>query len=245
MFIINLMPNIFRTVLVRRFLAHTLEILVVFAISLISLALIQFIISMFNLRLDLAGGFLGEYGFVNQEMVSAYEKGSVDLNEVAKDYPALKNSKAVSILSGLVVLFTIYYFVFTAFNFFFSFTVLYPNNGYKVNIAYKLFGFSHYEFGKKKISQMRKSMKMLVRELVFVLSIYGLFFILTFFNSNFIASFFANFIGEGNSILDLILIVFYLFCLFVLPSFLLSLYSLRSSKGKQLFWDYVSGVTLK
>lgn len=239
------MPNIFRTVLVRRFLAHTLEILVIFAISIISLSIIQFFMSYFNLKIDLSEGFLGNYSLVRQEVVASYQEGSVNLTEIAKDYPALKHSKAISILSGLVVLFTIYYFVFTAFNFFFSFTVLYPKNGYKVNVAYRLFGFSHYEFGKKKISQMRKSIKMLTRELVFVLSIYGVFFLLTLFNFNFIINFFATFMGEGNSFIDLFLITFNLFCIFVLPSFLLSLYSLKISKGKQLFWDYVSGVTLK
>jgi len=245
MFIINLMPNIFHTVLVRRFLAHSLEILVIFAISITSLSLIQFFLSYFNYNLDLSKGFLGDYSFVKQEVVTSYEEGSVNLTEIAKDYPALKNEKAVSILSGLVVLFTVYYFVFTAFNFFLSFTVLYPNNNYKVNIAYRLFGFSHYDFGKKKISHMRKSLKMLKRELVFVFSIYGLFFIFTLFNANFIVNFFANFMGGGESLMDILLIVFYLFCIFVLPSFILSLVTLKISKGKQLFWDFISGVTLK
>lgn len=36
-----------------------------------------------------------------------------------------------------------------------------------------------------------------------------------------------------------------LFVVFVLPSFILSIVSIYLTKGKQLFWDLASGVTLK
>jgi hypothetical protein len=228
------MPNLFKTVLVRRFLAHSLEILTIFVISILSLSLINYIFSITNYKV----------GFFDTGLTSQLSEKKVvnsDFNSPDSD----RSSNALSAMYTLVVLFTLYYFVFTAFNFFFSFSLLYPNNDYKVGIAYKLFGFSHFDFGKKKLTHFKKSMKIVYRELVFALTIYGIFFVLTFLNVKVIVKFLSNFMGYGNSFLDLFLTVFYLFCIFVLPSLILSLITLKKSKGKQLFWDYISGVTMK
>lgn len=228
------MPNLFKTVLVRRFLAHSLEILTIFVISILSLSLINYIFSITNYKV----------GFFDTGLTSQLTEKKVvnsDFNSPDSD----RSSNALSAMYTLVVLFTLYYFVFTAFNFFFSFSLLYPNNDYKVGIAYKLFGFSHFDFGKKKLTHFKKSMKIVYRELVFALTIYGIFFVLTFLNVKVIVKFLSNFMGYGNSFLDLFLTVFYLFCIFVLPSLILSLITLKKSKGKQLFWDYISGVTMK
>jgi hypothetical protein len=228
------MPNLFKTVLVRRFLAHSLEILTIFVISILSLSLINYIFSITNYKV----GFF-ETGLTSQ--LTEKKVVNSDFNSPDSD----RSSNALSAMYTLVVLFTLYYFVFTAFNFFFSFSLLYPNNDYKVGIAYKLFGFSHFDFGKKKLTHFKKSMKIVYRELVFALTIYGIFFVLTFLNVKVIVKFLSNFMGYGNSFLDLFLTVFYLFCIFVLPSLILSLITLKKSKGKQLFWDYISGVTMK
>ncbi len=228
------MPNLFKTVLVRRFLAHSLEILTIFIISILSLSLINYIFSVTNYKV----------GFFDTGLTSQLTEKKV-INDDFSSPDSDRSSNALSGMYTLVVLFTLYYFVFTAFNFFFSFSLLYPNNDYKVGIAYRLFGFSHFDFGKKKLTHFKKSMKIVYRELVFALTIYGIFFILTILNVRVIVKFLSNFMGYGNSFLDLFLTVFYLFCIFVLPSFILSLITLKKSKGKQLFWDFVSGVTMK
>ena len=229
------MPNILKSVLVRRFLAHSLEISVTFALSLITLSIINYVVSITNIKF----GFY-DLGLVTQITDSA--KNNIPMVETPEQS---HYNNVVSYISGLVVLFTLYYFVFTAFNFFFTFTILYPRNDYKVSIAYRLFGFSHFDFGKKKLSHFKKAMKIIYREGVLALTIYGIFFLLTILNIKIVVRFMSNFMGYGNTFLDLLLTVFYLFCIFVLPALILSLITLKRTKGKQLFWDSISGVTMK
>jgi len=230
------MPNLFKTVLVRRFLAHSLEISVTFAFSLLTLALLNYVFTITNFRIEFfESGLTSNISIPSQATSSSPASESQDL----------RGSTVASGIYDLVVLFTLYYFVFTAFNFFFSFTLLYPKNDYKVSPAYRLFGFSHFEFGKKKLNHFKKSMKIIYRETVLAITIYGVFFVMTILNIQIVVRFVSNFMGIGNSFLDLFLTVFYLFCIFVLPSLILSLITLKKSKGKQLFWDYISGVTMK
>lgn len=229
------MPNLLKSVLVRRFLAHSLEISVTFAFSLITLALINYVFSITNIKI----------GFYDSGLTSEISSPSSNLDQVPEENITPGSSSVVSGIYDLVVLFTLYYFVFTAFNFFISFTMLYPSNNYKVGLAYRLFGFSHFEFGKKKLSHFKKSIKIIYRELVLAATIYGLFFILSLLNIQIVVRFLSNFMGYGNSFLDLTLTVFYLFCIFVLPALILSLVTLKMTKGKQFFWDYISGVTMK
>lgn len=232
------MPNVFKSVLVRRFLAHSLEISVTFALSLITLSLVNYIFSVTNLKIS----------FYDTGLTSGVKDFPHDLDkgfQPKSDSVPTDSRGDVSFIYDLIVLFTLYYFVFTAFNFFVSFTMLYPSNDYKVGTAYKMFGFTHFEFGKKKLSHFKKSLKIVYREFILAISIYGLYIVLSVFNIQIIIRFMSGFMGYGNSLLDLMLTVFYLFCIFVLPALILSLITLKKTKGKQLFWDYISGVTMK
>jgi len=230
------MPNIFQTVLVRRFLAHSLEILVTFAISLVTITFLSYILYISNTKIELYDLGVGNVVLESQKYIS-----------ISSDtpYEQARYNKIFSQLYYYIVIFTFYYFVFTAFNFFLSFVLLYPKNGYKVSVFYRMFGFSHFDFGKKKLDHLNKSLKIIYREFIFACSIYGVFAIIALFNIQLVVKLLSNFMGFGDTIVDLTLTILYLFCIFVLPSLILSLITLKKSKGKQLFWDYISGVTMK
>lgn len=230
------MPNIMKHLLVRRFLAHSLEILVTFAFSLIAMSILTLILDSVNVKFEFYNTGLGSKIIEGPSSISLLDSNNED---TARYNNVLFN------LYNLVILFTLFYFVFTAFNFFFSFVLLYPKNGYKVSVFYRFFGFSHFDFGKKKLSHFNKSLKMIYRETVLAFTIYTLFIIIALLNIQIVVKFLSNFMGYGNTFLDLLLTVFYLFCIFVLPALILSLITLKKTKGKQLFWDYISGVTMK
>ena len=62
---------------------------------------------------------------------------------------------------------------------------------------------------------------------------------------NVIFNFFSNLLVQDETFGNLLKISFNLFLIFVLPALILSVIYLKISKGKQLFWDYYSGITLK
>ena len=218
------MPNIFRTVIVRRFLAHVLEIGTTFSISLI---LVNLLFWFFN-ETKLPNILLSEQGLLlNVPQSFSYEAG-------------LYNNLFVTVLS-----FTIFYFIYTTFNFFFTFSFLYPKNNFEATFAQKLFGFKKYEFVNKKESHLKKAFRMVVRELLIMVSVYGVFVSVSIFGKNAIYNFFNELVMKESSFIGISVIVINLFLMFVLPSLALSLVYLKISKGKQLFWDYYSGITLK
>jgi len=218
------MPNIFRTVIVRRFLAHILEIGTTFSISLI---LVNMLFWFFN-ETKLPNILLSEQGLLLTVPQSlSYESG-------------LYNNLFITVLS-----FTVFYFIYTTFNFFFTFSTLYPKNNFEASFAQKMFGFKRYEFKNKKDTHLIKAIRMIVRELLIMLSVYGVFVSISLFGQNEIYKFFNELVMKESNFVGIAVIVLNLFLMFVLPSLILSLIYLKISKGKQLFWDYYSGITLK
>jgi hypothetical protein len=154
-------------------------------------------------------------------------------------------TESLQLVYQLILGFAIFYFIYATFNFFFTFSFIYPKNDFQANFFQKLLGFKKYDFGKKKISHLEKALKMLLREVVLLITIYGFFAILAIFK---LADFFIlfNFLTQAEyTIANIIFSLLILFIIFVLPSFVLSIFSLRISKGKQLFWDWASSITLK
>ena len=86
---------------------------------------------------------------------------------------------------------------------------------------------------------------MVIRELLIIVSVYGVFVSISLFGQNAIYSFFNELILKESTFIGVAVIILNLFLMFVLPSLILSLIYMKISKGKQLFWDYYSGVTLK
>lgn len=219
------MPNIFKTLLVRRFLSHILEIGVIFSISLVLIKAILL--------------FTENTKILN---LTIFE-GQVFIDPNLTNYAVSNN--VVTNLYLTIVIFTVFYFIYTAFNFFFTFSYTYPKNDFSATYAQRLFGFKKFEFKNKKESHLRKSLRMLLRETVLAFSIYGIFALLTIFRIDVVYQFFVSLLVVDNSFLNIFIITINLAIIFVLPATLLSFYSLRVTKGKQLFWDYISGVTLK
>jgi hypothetical protein len=152
----------------------------------------------------------------------------------------LYNNLFITVLS-----FTVFYFIYTTFNFFFTFSTLYPKNNFEASFAQKMFGFKRYEFKNKKDTHLIKAIRMIVRELLIMLSVYGVFVSISLFGQNEIYKFFNELVMKESNFVGIAVIVLNLFLMFVLPSLILSLIYLKISKGKQLFWDYYSGITLK
>ncbi len=217
------MPNIFRTIIVRRFLAHVLEIGTTFAISLL---LVNLLFWFFN-ETKLPNILLTNQFLLLPEDTFSYET-------------SIFNNLFITVLS-----FSIFYFIYTTFNFFFTFSTLYPKNNFEASFAQKLFGFKRYEFKSKKETHLSKAFRMVIRELLIILSVYGVFVSISLFGQNAIYSFFNELMLKESSFIGVTVIILNLFLMFVLPSMILSLIYFKISKGKQLFWDYYSGVTLK
>jgi hypothetical protein len=108
-----------------------------------------------------------------------------------------------------------------------------------------MFGFKRYEFGKKKLTHLQKAIQMLVRETILFISIYGFFAGLAIFKLKEFFDLFNFLTQSSSSFQNIFFSLLALFIVFVLPSILLSIFSLYKTKGKQLFWDYASSVTLK
>lgn len=221
------MPNIFKTLVIRRFLAHSLEIGTTFAITLILLNILNYI-----------NGFMLGYGnFV--EIISSNTPNLGVYNS------ASFTDQSVTAINQLIMGFALFYFIYAAFNFFFTFSFLYPKNNFQANFFQRLFGFKKFDFGKKKMTHLEKALRMLLRETVLFFSIYGFFMILSILKLRDLFDLF-NYITQSEiSLLSIPASLIALFTIFVLPSFLLSMFSLKISKGKQLFWDWASSITLK
>lgn len=213
------LPQIFK-----RFFAHLLEIGITFSISLI---LLNILIWAFNAA-HVQNFLENEQGVLINLPVSSQE-----------------NNSLLTSLNYTIISFTLFYFIYTAFNFFFSFSTLYPKNNFEASFSQKIFGFKKYEFKNKKDNHFKKALRMVLRELLIVLSVYGILMIITLTNFNAFNSFFINLMTPEDSLNNLFVITFNLFLIFVLPSLILSIVFLRITKGKQLFWDYYSGVNLK
>jgi hypothetical protein len=217
------MPNIFRTIIVRRFLAHVLEIGTTFSISLL---LVNLLFWFFN-ETKLPNILLTDQFLLLPQGSLSYET-------------SIFNNLFITVLS-----FSIFYFIYTTFNFFFTFSTLYPKNNFEASFAQKLFGFKKYEFKNKKETHLNKAFRMVIRELLIIVSVYGVFVSISLFGQNAIYSFFNELILKESTFIGVAVIILNLFLMFVLPSLILSLIYMKISKGKQLFWDYYSGVTLK
>jgi len=221
------MPNILQSLIVRRFLAHVLEILSTFAITIILLQVLMF-----------ANNYLlGSNNFItilndNTPNLGYFNSASMDQRSIDSIY-------------RLLISFTIFYFIFTTFNFFFTFSFLYPRNDFQANLFQRIFGFKKYDFGKKKLNHLQKALRMLLRETVLFLTIYGFFALLVFTKSKVFFEVFNQLILGGANFQNVIFSGLVLFIVFVLPSTALSFYSLYKSSGKQLFWDWASSITLK
>jgi hypothetical protein len=153
--------------------------------------------------------------------------------------------QSIDSIYTLIIGFTIFYFIYASFNFFFTFTFLYPKNDFSANFFQRMFGFKKFDFGKKKLTHLQKAFRMLIRETILFISIYGFF---AFLSLTKLKDFFDifNFLISGDStIQNIFFSLIALFTIFVLPSLLLCLFSLYKSKGKQLFWDWASSITLK
>jgi hypothetical protein len=221
------MPNIFQSIIIRRFLAHVLEIGTTFVVTLI---LLQILI------------FINNYLLNNGDLITILEANSPNLIEVEKPsiYEQTKNS-IFQLISG----FAVFYFIYTSFNFFFTFSFLYPKNDFQANFFQRQFGFKKFEFGKKKLTHLQKALRMLFRETVLFISIYGFFAGLAIFKMKEFFDLFNFLTNAESTIQNIFFSLLALFIIFVLPTVLLSLFSLYKSKGKQLFWDYATGITLK
>ena len=219
------MPKLFKSILVKRFLAHLLEIGTTFSITLILLNILLW--------------FFGVAGIPN---ILSEQKGIlISISNESLSYEgSIFNSLLYTILS-----FTIFYFVYTTFNFFFTFSSLYPHNNFEPGFAQKVFGFKKFDFINKKESHLKKSLRMVLRETLIFISVYGVFITLTISRVNVIFNFFSNLLVQDETFGNLLKISFNLFLIFVLPALILSVIYLKISKGKQLFWDYYSGITLK
>jgi hypothetical protein len=221
------MPNIFQTIIVRRFLAHTLEVLTTFAVTII---LLQILVYVNNFLIN------------NGDFITILNSNTPELGVInASNYV----NQTTNTIFQLTIGFALFYFIYTAFNFFFTFSLLYPKNDFQANFFQRIFGFKKFEFGKKKLTHLQKASKMLIREVFLFTSIYGFFGVLSIFK---IKEFFDlfNFLANSNSSFQNIFFsLLALFVVFVLPAVLLSFFSLYKTKGKQLFWDYLSGVSLK
>lgn len=221
------MPNIFQTLIVRRFLAHLLELGFTFAITLILLQVLMY-----------TNNYILGYGdFINNLNDSTPSLGNFNSNDMAQ--------KSIESVYQLIVGFTLFYFIFTSFNFFFTFSFLYPRNDFQANLFQRIFGFKKFDFGKKKITHLSKAFRMLLRETILFLSIYGFFGILVLTKSKDFFDMFNGFIQAGATISNVFYSLMVLFIIFVLPSVILSAYALYKTKGKQLFWDWATGISLK
>lgn len=221
------MPNYFKSIIFRRFLAHTLEITTTFAITLI---LLQTIVYINNFLLG------------NGDFVTILNENSPSIGNLDSQKFSLQTKSTIfQLISG----FAIFYFIFTAFNFFVTFSFLYPKNDFQANFFQKLFGFKKFEFNKKKLTHLQKALKMLLRESILFISIYGFFAILALIKVKEVFLVFDYLTLGASTTQNILMSLISLFIIFVLPSIFLSLFSLYKTKGKQLFWDYVSGITLK
>jgi len=219
------MPNIFKSIIFRRFSSHVLEIGISFSASLI---VIKFIL-LFTESIKLPNLILTEDQiFLNPNLSNAGV-----------------NNNMITNLYLTVMLFTIFYFIYTAFNFFYSFSYAYPKNDFSATFSQKLLGFKKFEFKNKKESHLKKSLRMLYREAILSLSIYGVFILLTLLRIDIVYQFFIGLLSVDNNLSNLAVMIINLAIIFTLTPLVLSLFSLKLTKGKQLFWDYVSGVTLK
>ena len=225
--IINSMPNILNSIVVKRFLAHVLEISTTFAITIILLQILTFVNNF----------MLGNGDFITILTNNTPNLGTLN----SADY----TNQTTETISQLIIGFAIFYFIYTAFNFFFTFSFLYPKNDFQANFFQRMFGFKRYEFGKKKLTHLQKAIQMLVRETILFISIYGFFAGLAIFKLKEFFDLFNFLTQSSSSFQNIFFSLLALFIVFVLPSILLSIFSLYKTKGKQLFWDYASSVTLK
>lgn len=210
--------------IIKRFFAHLLEIGVTFSISLI---LLNILIWAFN---------------------AAHVQNFLENEQGVLINIPMGNEGTNSLLTSLnytIISFILFYFIYTTFNFFFTFSTLYPKNNFEASFAQKIFGFKKYEFKNKKDNHLKKALRMVLREILIVVSVYGVLAIITLTNFSSFNSFFLNLMTPEDSLNNLLVITLNLFFIFVLPSLILSLIFLKISKGKQLFWDYYSGITLK
>jgi len=221
------MPNIFKSLLVRRFLAHSLELGTTFAVSII---LIQILI------------YVNNFIFSNGDFITILNSNTPSAGVLNNENFA---QQSINSIYQLIIAFALFYFVYTAFNFFFTFSFLYPKNDFQANFFQRQFGFKKYDFGKKKLSHLQKALKMLLRELILFLSIYGFFGLLAIFKVKDFFEMFYFITQAESTIQNIFLSLVALFVIFVAPALALSLFSLKISKGKQFFWDYLSSVTLK
>jgi len=221
------MPNFLKTVIVRRFLAHFLEIGTTFAVTLI---LLQILI------------YVNNYLLGNGDFVSLLNSNSPSFGNLDAQSFSLQTSTTIyQLISG----FAIFYFIFTAFNFFFTFSFLYPKNDFQANFFQKIFGFKKFEFSKKRLSHLQKALRMLYREIVLFLSIYGFFGLLATLKVKDVFVVFDYLTHGSSSYQNILMSLLTLFIIFVLPSVILSSITLYKTKGKQLFWDWASSITLK
>jgi hypothetical protein len=225
--IINSMPNILNSIVVKRFLAHVLEISTTFAITIILLQVLTFVNNF----------MLGNGDFITILTNSTPSLGTLN----SADY----TNQTTETISQLIIGFAIFYFIYTSFNFFFTFSFLYPKNDFQANFFQRMFGFKRYEFGKKKLTHLQKAIQMLVRETILFISIYGFFAGLAIFKLKEFFDLFNFLTQSSSSFQNIFFSLLALFIVFVLPSVLLSTFSIYKTKGKQLFWDYASSVTLK
>jgi hypothetical protein len=225
--IINSMPNILNSIVVKRFLAHVLEISTTFAITIILLQILTFVNNF----------MLGNGDFITILTNSTPSLGTLN----SADY----TNQTTETISQLIIGFAIFYFIYTAFNFFFTFSFLYPKNDFQANFFQRMFGFKRYEFGKKKLTHLQKAIQMLIRETILFISIYGFFAGLAIFKLKEFFDLFNFLTQSSSSFQNVFFSLLALFIVFVLPSILLSSFSIYKTKGKQLFWDYASSVTLK
>jgi hypothetical protein len=222
------MPNIFRSIIVKRFLAHVLEISTTFAITLILLQVL---------------GFVSNYLLLNGDLTTNLSNVTPNLGNLnsPKDF----QQQSFNNIYQLIIGFTIFYFIYAAFNFFFTFSFLYPKNDFSANLFQRIFGFKKYDFGKKKLNHLQKAVKMLIRESVLFISIYGFFAILALTGFQEFFEMFNYMMEGGSTLANILLSLIALFTVFVLPSLILSIITLRKTKDKQLFWDWAASVTLK
>lgn len=151
------MPNILNSIIVRRFISHTLEIGSTFAITLILLQIIMFV---------------NNFMLGNGDFVTILNSNTPSLGTLNSVSYVDQTSETIY---QLIIGFAVFYFIYTAFNFFFTFSFLYPKNDFQANFFQRMLGFKKYEFGKKKLTHLQKALRMLLRETILFLSIY-LFF---------------------------------------------------------------------
>lgn len=222
------MPNIFQSIIVKRFLAHVLEISTTFAVTLILLQILSYV---------------STYMMFSGDFTSNLNSATPSLGNL--NSPRDFQQQSIDNIYQLIIGFTIFYFIYAAFNFFFTFSFLYPKNDFSANLFQRMFGFKKFDFGKKKLTHLQKAVKMLIRESVLFASIYGFFAILALTGFKEFFDMFNYMMEGGSTITNIFYSLAALFTIFVLPALILSLISLKISKGKQLFWDWASSVTLK